>query len=155
MQKIKKNFLTPLSSLGLFLNFSSALSGPPNCTNKLLKALSVGAKIVYGPVSFKIESKPDCFKYLAIACSPLFFKIFDNSFKLVDTSEVSLGSGSKMLSLSINCSVVSVGVCLVVVCGTVVVRGRVRAVFCVCDVVRVEYGEAVDAVDSKLNRLDE
>lgn len=76
------------------MNFSSALSGPPSCTNKLLNALSVGTNIVYGPVSFKIVSSPDCFKYLDIACNPLSFKMFDNSLIEGESSLASLGNGS-------------------------------------------------------------
>jgi len=40
---------TPLRSLGLSWNFCSALSGPPSCTSNVLKALSVGTNMVYGP----------------------------------------------------------------------------------------------------------
>jgi len=42
---------TPLKSLGLSWNFSSAFSGPPSCTNNVLNALSVGTNTVYGPVN--------------------------------------------------------------------------------------------------------
>lgn len=45
--------LTPLNSRGFSLNFSSALSGPPSCINKVLNALSVGINKVNGPKSNK------------------------------------------------------------------------------------------------------
>lgn len=76
---INKTVLTPLKSRGLLLNFSSARSGPPNWTSKFLNALSDGANSVYGPVSLRIVSNPDCRRYLAIACNPLFFRMLINS----------------------------------------------------------------------------
>lgn len=39
----------PLNSRGFSRNLSSALSDPPSCDSSVLKALSVGMKIVYGP----------------------------------------------------------------------------------------------------------
>jgi hypothetical protein len=45
-RECRRHTLTPLRSLGLSLNFSSAFSGPPSCTNSVLKALSVGTNMV-------------------------------------------------------------------------------------------------------------
>lgn len=61
--------LTPLKSRGLVLNFSSARSGPPNCTNRFLNALSDYKKTNKPQNQSTIRSKlNEVFSFLIYRC---------------------------------------------------------------------------------------
>lgn len=71
----EKGERTPLRSRGFSRNFCSAFSGPPSCTSNVLKALSVGTNIVYGPVTKKNKGEIKMNSRVAINFRDNFYKI--------------------------------------------------------------------------------